>query len=178
MVSKDQKLSPMVNGQTRSEHLIRAMAVRTCHAIEPNSIILHAPSGRAKVTSVGTAFLCLCNMGGKAIPLTEEVGNMDVRERFNRTDALGSKHVRLHASFPPMFSTGSCVEYVPNSEVGEGVVEACLRELGGVTVDGDKSPRIGDGDVVRSDADNGSCNIVLRPRLRNDSVCEALPYCL
>lgn len=87
---------------------------------------------------------------------------MRLGDGLNRSDTLGRKRVRQEASLSSVFSTRPGIEQVSNGEVGEGVVELRLQETCRMPIDRLNGPRVGDRDVVRSNANKGTYGVNVR----------------
>ena len=75
-----------------------------------------------------------------------------------------------------MFSARAGVEYVRNREIRENIVPVRFREASGVAIDGGECLSVGDGNVIRSDADNGTWETPLA--ILYDCMSGMLPYFL
>lgn len=150
--------------------------VRTRHAVNPDAAILHAPGRCADSSLLRSTLLCFRHARNEGVPLTEELSDVDTRDRFDSTDALRGEHVRLNAPFPRMNGARPSGGNIRHAEVAEYVVPAGLHESGGMPVNHSQRLRVGKRDVVRGDANDGTWAIVSDVAMGNPNEC--VPYFL
>lgn len=90
--------------------------------------------------------------------MSNKLGDVHTRDGLDGANALRGEHVRFDAPFPRMNGARPGGGDVRHAEVAEYVVPAGLGKACGMSVDHGQRLCVGDGDVVRRNANDRTCD--------------------